>query len=90
MSDDSKSDPRDYVVDISSLKKSAEPEMTGTTPSRGDGILNILFKCCNVYAKIRRVADGSAFAGHCPKCARGIRIEIDPNSTNTGRFFTAE
>jgi hypothetical protein len=93
MANEPLSDPRDYILDLSSrAAPNAKPNDTSPRPTNPpqDDTLAIHFRCCNAYAKIRLTADRTAYAGHCPKCARAIRVEIDPNSPNTGKFFTAE
>ena len=91
--DDKTGDPRDYILDLSSSAQptipAGEAQPTRSLPPLAE-TLSIFFKCCNAYARIRITADRHAFSGHCPKCARPIRVEIDPNSPNTGRMFTAE
>lgn len=89
MSDEGASDPRDYVLDISALPREPAAAPPGQTPTPDD-TLSIFFRCCNVYHRIRLTADQKAYAGHCPRCARAIRVGIDANSRNTGRFFAAE
>ena len=84
------SDPRDYILDLTTAapKPAATPITPATSPARGD-TLAIHFTCCNVYHRIPLTRDRTAYAGHCPKCARSLRILIDPACPNTGRFFQA-
>ena len=51
--------------------------------------LGVYFKCCNVYARIYLTRDKTAFAGHCPKCARPVRIAVGTGGSKE-RFWTAE
>jgi len=78
-------DPRDYVLDLSSAAGAApgEPEPAARRP-----FLSILFQCCGVYAPIYKTGDGRAYAGHCPRCARAVRVAIGPGGT-TSRTFIA-
>ena len=90
------SDPRDYILDLTTAaptppSKVSEPRTQNSelsSPARGD-TLAIHFTCCNVYHRIPLTRDRTAYAGHCPKCARSLRILIDPACPNTGRFFQA-
>lgn len=50
--------------------------------------LGIRFRCCGVYSKIRLNRDGTAFAGHCPRCAAPIMISVSP-SGSSDRFWEA-
>jgi len=47
------------------------------------------FKCCNAYARIYLNWQGTAFFGHCPKCARPIRVRVSPGGKKA-KFWTAE
>lgn len=51
--------------------------------------LGIMFNCCNIYARIYKNKDATAYVGRCPKCMRSIRVKIGEGGTNT-RFFNAE
>lgn len=61
------------------------------TPDRGKPrpFIGIRFKCCNAYARVYLVRDGSAFAGHCPKCARPVRIAVGEGGSKS-RFWSVE
>jgi len=50
--------------------------------------LGIMFKCCNVYGRIYKNKEGSAYVGRCPKCMRNIKIPVGEGGTNQ-RFFDA-
>ena len=48
--------------------------------------LGITFECCNVYARIYKNKDGTAYVGRCPRCMRPIRVPIGEGGTGQ-RFF---
>lgn len=48
--------------------------------------LGILFDCCGVYGRIYQTKDGTAYAGHCPKCMRSVKVKIGEGGTGQ-RFF---
>ena len=50
--------------------------------------LGIMFKCCNVYGRIYKNKDETAYTGRCPKCGRTIRVPIGKEGTDT-RFLDA-
>ena len=86
----------DYVLDISGLNHPAPPHNAGAkshTSAQGSTggrpYLSIHFKCCNAYLRIYPTADGTAYAGHCPKCARPVRVKIGPGGSSQ-RVFEAE
>jgi hypothetical protein len=51
--------------------------------------LGVHFKCCNVYTRIYKNKEGTAYAGSCPKCGRPVRALVGAQGTDA-RFFEAE
>lgn len=72
-------------LDLSSDGAVANP----STISHAKPFLGVHFTCCDVYARIYPNQEWSAYVGHCPRCARRIRIPIGPGGTKS-RFFKAE
>jgi len=53
--------------------------------------LGIMFECCNIYARIYKNKEGTAYVGRCPKCMRSIRIKVGTEGEGTNaRFFRAQ
>jgi hypothetical protein len=80
----------DYILDIHGLPK---PQDDGNpsprrAPRNARAWLAIRWRCCGVYSRIHRTRDGAAYAGHCPRCARPVRITIGEGGTDC-RFFEA-
>lgn len=51
--------------------------------------VGIHFVCCDAYARVYINRDETAYEGHCPKCAKRVRLTIGPGGTDS-RFFTAQ
>ncbi|MGN6368914.1 MAG: hypothetical protein ACTHN5_11700 [Phycisphaerae bacterium] len=87
------SDPRDYILDLSTTPHPTEP--APQVENRNSQIenpkvefLSIHFKCCNIYAPIYKNAAATAYAGHCPRCHRPAQIQISPTGSPS-RIFEA-
>jgi hypothetical protein len=50
--------------------------------------VGVHFVCCDVYTRVYINRDATAYEGHCPKCAKKVRLRIGPGGTDA-RFFTA-
>ncbi|NOT01796.1 MAG: hypothetical protein HOP29_14340 [Phycisphaerales bacterium] len=50
--------------------------------------LGVRFDCCNVYIRVYRNRDGTAYAGRCPSCGRAIHVPVGPDGCSS-RFFIA-
>jgi hypothetical protein len=73
-------------VDLSSeLPTGKSPRPAEATSNRP--FLGIHFTCCQVYSRIYMNAQGAAFEGRCPRCARPVTVRIGPDGTDS-RFFT--
>ncbi len=51
--------------------------------------IGIMFNCCNVYARIYKNIEGTAYIGRCPKCMRTVKVSVGQGGTDR-RFFNAE
>ena len=51
--------------------------------------IGVLFKCCHVYARIYLNRTGTAYVGHCPKCAAKMEIKVAPGGSKA-KFWTAQ
>jgi len=61
-----------------------KPDAKQTRP-----FIGILFKCCNVYSRVYLNHEGTAYAGHCPKCAAKLIVKAGPGGSKQ-RFWSAE
>ena len=51
--------------------------------------LGIHFTCCNVYLRIYKNKDRTAYEGRCPRCGKKVTVPIGKQGTSS-RFFIAE
>lgn len=50
--------------------------------------LGIFFECCNVYGRIYKNKEGTAYEGRCPRCLRSVYVRVGEGGTSQ-RFFKA-
>jgi PHP family Zn ribbon phosphoesterase len=55
-------------------------------PRTGRQFIGMMFKCCNVYARLYLRPDAKAFTGRCPKCGKPAKIEVSKDGSKS-RFF---
>ena len=80
--------PPPYRLDIEGLDDPGRFDCGDAGSSRRPWI-GIHFDCCAVYTRIYRNADGTAYAGRCPRCLRKIKLRVGTGGTDA-RFFVAE
>jgi hypothetical protein len=76
-------DEKGHHLDLSS--DAPTPNSGG---QRAKPFLGVHFTCCDVYSRVYPNRDGTAYVGHCPKCAKRVQFKVGPGGTDT-RFFTA-
>lgn len=64
-----------------------EEEAKKSSPTK-TSYLGIMFNCCNVYGRIQKNKDGTAYVGRCPRCMRTIKIRVGEGGTGQ-RIFNA-
>jgi hypothetical protein len=85
------SDPRDYILDLSSSQAPAQPPIENRKSKIENSrveYLSIHFRCCSVYAPIYKNAANTAYTGHCPRCHRPAQVQISPTGSPS-RVFEA-
>jgi len=75
---------RDYIVDIDGLRAPAD---AASPSSGGRPWIAMRWNCCNAYSRVYRNRRDDAYEGYCPKCARRVRVGIDPSKGVNCRFF---
>ena len=79
----------DYILDITSLKPAAEQSSPAAEGSLvGRPWLAVKWKCCGVYSRVYRNAEGTRYEGRCPRCGRPVKAVVGEGGTNE-RFFEA-
>ncbi|MCC7146421.1 MAG: hypothetical protein IT443_08245 [Phycisphaeraceae bacterium] len=92
----------DYILDIHGLATSStgasaaangaanNAAKTGehTSANNPKPWLAVHWRCCHVYNRIYRNAEGNAYQGFCPTCGRPVRVGIGEGGTSS-RFFEA-
>jgi hypothetical protein len=51
--------------------------------------LGVHFACCDAYSRIYKNRGGTAYVGHCPRCAKRVEFGIGVGGTDS-RFFMAQ
>ena len=75
-----------YILDVEGVADGGcADSRQASSPRRWIGVH---FECCGVYARVYRNRQGTAYVGHCPGCARQVRVRIGPGGT-THRMFRA-
>lgn len=75
-----------------SARNSGEGYIEGKNMSdteKKSNFLGIMFTCCNIYGRIYKNKDGTAYVGRCPRCMRSVKVPVGEGGTNR-RFFSAE
>jgi hypothetical protein len=80
------SDPRDYILELSSASVPAPATPPAKHSPSPSSFLSIHFRCCNVYARIYKNAAGTAYSGHCPKCQCRAQIGISADGSSSRMF----
>ena len=85
-------DPED-ILDLGEEASRQSPPGTSAeraehSSMQGRPWISVYFECCNVYARIYRNADATAYIGWCPRCAGKVTVQIGPDGTSS-RFFRA-
>ena len=80
-------DDRDYKLDLSSAATGgASPQPTSNSPPVARPFISVQFDCCNVYLRIYRSADGTAYRGRCPKCGKPVHFAVGQGGTDARVF----
>jgi hypothetical protein len=54
---------------------------------KGRPFLSVTFACCSVYTRIYRSADGTHYAGRCPKCGKAVKFTVGEGGTSHRAFI---
>ena len=75
-------------LDLSSPAPAPSPVVAD---DRGEAsrYLGVHFACCDAYSRVYANHAGTAYVGHCPRCARRVQFDVGPGGTDA-RFFVAQ
>ncbi|HBS28614.1 MAG TPA: hypothetical protein DEB06_03985 [Phycisphaerales bacterium] len=67
----------------------ASPPAASPGPATpGPRWLGVWFRCCHIYARLYRNAQGTRYTGACPRCGSSVSAKVGPGGTSQ-RFFEA-
>ena len=80
----------DYIVDIGGLnpREGAPGSDRKSVGQIGRPWLAVRWRCCEVYSRVYRNPEATAYEGRCPTCGRPLSIKVGPGGTDC-RFFDA-
>jgi hypothetical protein len=52
-------------------------------PRKPPESLGVMFDCCNVYRRVFKRADGTAYEGRCPKCGHPVRLVVGAEGSSS-------
>lgn len=81
-------DPRDQV-DLSISLPVAPARAVPASGANAKPWLGLFFRCAGAYSRAYRNADGTAYAGRCPKCGKSVRFAVGHGGTSE-RMFEVE
>ena len=81
-------EPPPYHVEIEGIQD-ADAGGPPNQSLRGRPWVGIQFECCDVYTRVYRDREGTAYKGRCPRCMRVVTLRVGPGGTDS-RFFVAE
>jgi hypothetical protein len=76
------------LLDLSSPAP-APPTVVPDARDEASRFLGVHFACCEAYSRVYVNRAGTAYVGHCPRCAKRVEFGIGPDGTSS-RFFMAQ
>jgi hypothetical protein len=87
-------DQPDYYLEVTGVPDHPDPDHPDAQRDRRAARdpnrrwIGVHFQCCDVYARIYRNKQATAYEGRCPRCLAKVRVRIGPDGT-ADRFFLA-
>jgi hypothetical protein len=79
---------RDYILELGG-KRIEENTAEDSSAAQGRPYISVLFECCDVYNRVYKNREGTAYVGWCPKCVRKVTVKVGSEGVNC-RFFRAK
>jgi len=83
-------DDADYILEIGTTRTAADSGKKSSSDSQAKSrkYICVQFECCNVYNRIYKNRQGTAYEGYCPRCGKKVKVRIGPDGVDA-RFFRA-
>lgn len=75
--------PQEPVFRLPEAQISSAPD---PRTAQGRPWLGVHFLCANMYTRVYRNHQGSAYVANCPRCGKAVRFRVGAGGTQ-GRFF---
>lgn len=82
---------REDIVEIQGIRiirpvNARSDDQSDAAASARGKFLSVWFRCCNVYGRMNRNKDQTAYEGRCPRCGAAVRASIGPGGTSQRMF----
>jgi len=78
---------QDYILELGGKRIDPGAEAV-SSEAQGRPYISVLFECCDVYNRVYKNREGTAYVGWCPKCTRKVMVKVGADGVNS-RFFRA-
>lgn len=76
----------DYILELGGRR--IPNDTAERTDNQSRPFISVMFECCDVYSRVYKNREGTAYVGWCPKCAKKVQVRVGADGINS-RFFRA-